>query len=107
MEEVEPQDAEPVAGEPELVEGVIVLASARTIEPVPEPAPPMRRLAAVAATGFVAGAATAAVVGRRVARAQRARRGTAPSTRESSTGAPLQVIAAGRLHVRVDSLARR
>jgi hypothetical protein len=107
MDEIEPQDAEPVAGESELVEGVIVLASARTIEPVREPAPPMRQLAAVAATGFVAGAATAAVVGRRVARAQQARRLPAAAPREAAVGGPVRIIAAGRLHVRVHSLARR
>jgi hypothetical protein len=101
MDEMEPQDAEPAAGEPEVVEGVIVLASARTIEPLREPAPPMRRLAAVAATSFVAGAATAAVVGRRVARTQQARRATAPGT------IPVEAIVTRRLYVHVHTLARR
>jgi hypothetical protein len=107
MDEIEPQDAEPVAGETELVEGVIVLASARTIEPVRGPAPPMRRLAAVAATGFVAGAATAAVVGRRVARAQQARALPASPPREAPLAGPVRIVAVGRLHVRAHSLARR
>jgi hypothetical protein len=52
----------------EVVDGELVLVSARTVEPVRAPAPPLRQVAAVAATGFVAGAATAAVIGRRRAR---------------------------------------
>ena len=100
MDEMEPQDAEPGAGESEIVEGEIVLAAARTLEPLPQPGPPMRRLAAVAATGFVAGAATAAVVGVRVARAQRARRAASPS------GAPAEIVATRRLYVHVHAAAR-
>ena len=107
MDEKEPQDAEPPAGEPELVEGVIVLASARTIEPVREPAPPMIRLAAVAATGFVAGAATAAVVTRRVTRVRAARAATVVSPLDVPAGGPARIVAVGRLHVRVQSFARR
>jgi hypothetical protein len=56
----------------EIVEGVVVLAPARAIEPVRPAPPPLRQVAAVAATGFVAGAATAAVLGRRHARSRRA-----------------------------------
>jgi len=56
----------------EVVEGVVVLSPARAIEPLRPAAPPLRQVAAVAATSFVAGAATAAVLGRRYARSRRA-----------------------------------
>jgi len=65
------EDAQPPEGheDTEVVDGVVVLSGARAIEPTPQPSPPQRRqVVAVAATGFVAGAATAAVVGRYVAR---------------------------------------
>jgi len=51
----------------ELVDGLPVLAPVRTIEPV-SPALPAVQAAAVAATGFVAGAATLALVRRHGAR---------------------------------------
>jgi len=54
--------------EPEVVDGELVLVSARAIEPARPAGPPLRQVAAVAATGFVAGAATAAVLGRHRAR---------------------------------------
>ncbi len=54
--------------EEETVEGMPVLADVRPIEPAP-PAPlPAVQAAAVAATGFVAGAATVALVRRHSAR---------------------------------------
>jgi hypothetical protein len=54
--------------EAETVEGMPVLADVRPIEPAP-PAPlPVVQAAAVAATGFVAGAATMALVRRHAAR---------------------------------------
>ena len=62
------EDAERHDEEPEVVDGVLVLASARAIEPARPAGPPLRQVAAVAATGFVAGAATAAVLGRHRAR---------------------------------------
>ena len=54
----------------EVVDGVVVLSSVRTIERARENPPPFVQAAAVAATGFVAGAATAAVLGRRLSRSQ-------------------------------------
>jgi hypothetical protein len=58
------EDAAPV----EVVDGVPVLAEVRAVEhPVP-PGLPTVQVAAVAATGFVAGAATVALVKRRTAR---------------------------------------
>jgi hypothetical protein len=60
----------PVEGEEE-VDGLPVLADVRPIEPVAETAPavlPAVQAAAVAATGFVAGAATVALAMRRNAR---------------------------------------
>jgi hypothetical protein len=68
----EPEDpAEPV----EVVEGVPVLAEVRTLVPAPPTALPAVQAAAAAATGFVAGAATLALLqrrsGRKLARAQR------------------------------------
>ena len=72
------EDAERHAGEPdEVVDGELVLASARAIEPVRPAGPPLRQVAAVAATGFVAGAATAAVLGRH--RTRRRERTPAPA----------------------------
>jgi len=62
----------------EVVDGVIVLAGARAVEQVRPAGPPLRQVAAVAATGFVAGAATAAVLGRHRAR-RRERLAPAPA----------------------------
>jgi hypothetical protein len=75
-----PDDEQEVPPE-EVVEGVVVLAPARAIEPLRPPSPPLRQVAAVAATGFVAGAATAAVLGRRYGRSRR----RASATRAAST----------------------
>ncbi|MBV9605564.1 MAG: hypothetical protein JO027_10670 [Solirubrobacterales bacterium] len=61
---------DPVAADSdvEIVDGLPVLAEVRTVERV-APAPlPTVQVAAVAATGFVAGAATVALVKRRAAR---------------------------------------
>jgi hypothetical protein len=60
-------DAEIVSDEG-TVDGVPVLAEVRTIEPVAPPALPAVAAAAAAATGFVAGAATLALVRRHSAR---------------------------------------
>jgi hypothetical protein len=63
--------------EEETVEGLPVLAEVRPIEPAVHPALPAVQAAAAAATGFVAGAATVALVrrhsARKLARAQRRR----------------------------------
>jgi hypothetical protein len=92
--------------ESEVVDGVLVLANARTIEPVREAAPPLRAVAAVAATGFVAGAATAAVLGRRMSRHQARRAASAlPALRPA--GEPLDVVSSRRFIVDVHTLARR
>jgi hypothetical protein len=103
--ESEPSDAD---AEPEVVDGVVVLASARTIERVHDGPPPFVTVAAVAATGFVAGAATAAVLGRHFARqqARRALPGTAvaPAWRGSDA---LDVVSSKRYVVDVHTLARR
>lgn len=62
----------------EVVDGVPVLTEVRTLEPLPAAAVPAVQTAAAAATGFVAGAATLALVrligGRRAARARVSRR---------------------------------
>ena len=65
--------------EGEIVDGLPVVADSRTIEPA-RPLVPARQAAALAATGFVAGAATVAVVHRRRNRGSRRRR------RKSSMG---------------------
>jgi hypothetical protein len=73
---VEPLVPPPVLEEPEeAVEALPVLAEVRPIEPAARSALPAVQAAAAAATGFVAGAATIALVRRRssrkVTRAQR------------------------------------
>lgn len=60
--------------EVEVVDGLPVVAEPRVIEPVRSPQVPARQAAALAATGFVAGAATVAVVQRRRSRVSRRRR---------------------------------
>jgi hypothetical protein len=52
----------------ETVEGVAILSEVRAIEPAPSPALPAVQAAAVAATGFVAGAATLALMRRHATR---------------------------------------
>jgi len=59
--------------EGEVVDGLPVVAESRVIEPA-RPLVPARQAAALAATGFVAGAATVAVVHRRRARLPRRKR---------------------------------
>jgi hypothetical protein len=67
--ESEPSAADfcqPIEGdEGELIEAVAVIETVRTIEPVRPATPALVQAAAVAATGFVAGAATVAVLNRR------------------------------------------
>jgi hypothetical protein len=91
--------------ESEVVDGVLVLASAHAIEPRRE-SPPLRHVAAVAATGFVAGAATAAVLGRRMSRVQ-ARRAAERRTALRPIGDGLEVVSTRRLIVDVHTLGRR
>jgi hypothetical protein len=54
--------------EAEVLDGVPVLAEPRAVEPARTAVVPVRQAAALAATGFVAGAATAVVVGQRLGR---------------------------------------
>jgi hypothetical protein len=65
-------DPDPIAAveplEEETVDGLPVLADVRPIEPIVHPALPAVQAAAAAATGFVAGAATVALVRRHSAR---------------------------------------
>jgi hypothetical protein len=65
-----PEDLE---DEGEVVDGLPVVAETREVEAA-RPLVPARQAAALAATGFVAGAATVAVVQRRRGRAPRRRR---------------------------------
>ena len=60
--------------EGEIVDGLPVVAEPQVVEPVARPLVPARQAAALAATGFVAGAATVAVVHRRRSRVSRRRR---------------------------------
>ena len=60
--------------EVEIVDGLPVVAEPQVVEPATRPLVPARQAAALAATGFVAGAATVAVVHRRRARVSRRRR---------------------------------
>lgn len=64
--------------EVEIVDGFPVLAEVRTVERVAPASLPTVQAAAAAATGFVAGAATVALVKRRAARKQAARMAARP-----------------------------
>jgi hypothetical protein len=64
---------EELEDEGEIVDGLPVVAESRAVEAA-RPLVPARQAAALAATGFVAGAATVAVVQRRRARVPRRRR---------------------------------
>ena len=68
--------------EGEIVDGLPVVADPQVVEPVTRPLVPARQAAALAATGFVAGAATVAVVQRRRSRVSRRRRRKAGSLGE-------------------------
>jgi hypothetical protein len=82
--------------EGEIVDGLPVVADSQTIEPT-RPLVPARQAAALAATGFVAGAATVAVVQRRRNRVPRRRR------RKSSMG---EIMASNSFLVDVHLLKR-
>jgi hypothetical protein len=60
--------------EGEVVDGLPVIADPQVVEPATRPLVPARQAAALAATGFVAGAATVAVVHRRRSRVSRRKR---------------------------------
>jgi hypothetical protein len=86
--------------EEETVDGMPVLADVRPIEPASPAARPAVQAAAVAATGFVAGAATVALVRRHAAR--KLSRSGVPGFRRGGEGLP--AMGAGRtflVHVRV------
>jgi hypothetical protein len=105
------QFEEDAPAQQEVVDGVIVVSSVRTIERARDNAPPFVQVAAVAATGFMAGAATAAVLGRRLSRTQ-ARRAALPPSAEPRPLAParsgaVEVLASQRFIVDVYTLARR
>jgi hypothetical protein len=91
----------------EVADGVVVLTSVRTLEASRESSPPFAHVAAVAATGFVAGAATAAVLGRRLARSQSRRGPLAPSEARPLRQGGVEVLAAQRFIVDVHPLVRR
>jgi hypothetical protein len=96
------------AQEPEVVDGVVVVANVRALQTAREGPPPFVQVAAVAATGFMAGAATAAVLGRRLSRSQARRAaGASLDTRPARQLLPLEVVASQRFLVDVHTLARR
>jgi hypothetical protein len=96
VEDAAPPEARPeseASEEPdvEIVDGYPVLAEVRAVERASPASLPAVQAAAAAATGFVAGAATVALVKRRAARKQAARNG-----RSSRRPADLLSIAATR-----------
>jgi hypothetical protein len=96
----DPADAE-IVGDEETVDGVPVLAEVRTIEPVATPALPAVQAAAAAATGFVAGAATLALVRRHSARKLAQRR-----SRPRRAAEGLSVVASRSFLVDVHLIAK-
>ena len=85
--------------EDEVVEGLPVLASdVRVVEVEPRPVP-ARQAAALAATGFVAGAATVAIVHRRKAQ-------VAPRRLKKKKGRGLDVLSSSSFLVDVHLLRR-
>jgi hypothetical protein len=97
--------------EEEIVDGVLVVADVRALELAPQTRPPLVQVAAVAATGFMAGAATAAVLGRRFSRspaaARRPQATTLPEPRPPRPGGGVEVLSSQRFLVDVYTLARR
>jgi hypothetical protein len=93
--------------EPELVEGVVVVADVRAVAAVREGPPPFMQVAAVAATGFVAGAATAAVLGRHFSRAQARRLASAPAVARPPAHGPFEIVSSQTFVVDVHTLVRR
>jgi len=93
-------------GVEEVVEGVVVLTGARPLVPLREGPPAFVQVAAVAATGFVAGAATAAVLGRRFSRVQARRAAGAPAPLPLRRAEPYEVLSSRRYVVDVHTIAR-
>jgi hypothetical protein len=96
-----------VGEEPELVEGVVVVADVRALDTVRDGPPPFMQVAAVAATGFVAGAATAAVLGRHFSRAQARRVASTPAVTRPQACGPFHVVSSQSFVVDVHTLVRR
>ena len=92
----EPFD-EVIDGDAEDIDGLPVLAQVRPIETAPPPPLPAVQAAAMAATGFIAGAATVALVRRRTAR----RAAQALSSRMGPAGWPVGGTRTFLVHVRV------
>ena len=93
-------DTEPVEDE-EIVDGLpVVVAETRVLEEVQPALVPARQAAAIAATGFVAGAATVAVVHRRRTRVPRRKR------RRKSKGALGEIVSSNSFLVDVHLLRR-
>jgi hypothetical protein len=108
----ERSDATDEGLEQEVVEGVVVLAEARAVEAVREGPPPFVTVAAVAATSFVAGAATAAMLGRRLGRlparaASPSAGGPLAAPLPSAGGHSYRVVASRRYVVDVHTVAPR
>ncbi len=95
-----PVDAEIVSDEG-TVDGVPILAEVRALEPVTPPVLPAVQAAAAAATGFVAGAATLALVRRRSARKLARGRG-----RQRRGGEGLSIVASRSFLVDVHLIAK-
>jgi len=90
--------SQPEEDEGEVVDGLPVVAAARAVEPA-RPLVPARHAAALAATGFVAGAATVAVVHRR--------RSRTPSRKRRKRGGTLgEIVASNSFLVDVHLIKR-
>jgi hypothetical protein len=94
--------SEPLYGdaEGEEVDGLPVVTPELAVEPAPPGLVPARQAAALAATSFVAGAATVAVLSRRRARIGRHRR------RRKAAGALGEIVASNSFLVDVHLLRR-
>jgi hypothetical protein len=90
--------SQPEEDEGEVVDGLPVVAAPRAVEPARHVVP-ARHVAALAATGFVAGAATVAVVHRR--------RSRAPSRKRRKRGGTLgEIVASNSFLVDVHLIKR-
>ena len=103
QQQTEPLSAEAAAhADVETVDGLPVLAEVRTIEPVSPASLPVVQAAAAAATGFVAGAATLALV-----RRHNKRKATRARPRLAARGADaLGIVASHRFLVDVHLLTK-
>jgi hypothetical protein len=97
-----PADPDYVTEDEEVVDGLPVLAEVRTLEPAAAVALPAVQAAAAAATGFVAGAATLALLRRHSAR--RLARARLSTQRRGPAGLP--VVASRSFLVDVHLLAK-